>query len=87
MGRADARSIEIVPENVHKHVEGRFSVVTIGLVVQWHAVIGAGAVTTLVVVAVLNTVTTSVEVGDRAVTVVVTISVREGGYAVTVVVA
>lgn len=71
---------------MHKQVEveGILSVAAVG---QWHAVIGAGAVTMLVVVAVLNTVTSAVEVGDRAVTVVVMISVREGGRAVTVVVA
>lgn len=97
MGRGNARSIAIVPENVHMHVEGRFAVAAVG---HWHAVVGAGAVMMLVVVAVLKTVTSSVEVGDRAVTVVVCprsvdrsvtvvviISVREGGRAVTVVVA
>ena len=84
----------IVPESVHKHVAGRSIIV-----VQGHAVIEAGAVTVLVLVAVLKTVTISFE-GDRAVTVVVCprmvdlsvmvvvmIFVREGGRAVTVVVA
>ena len=83
----------IVPESVHKHVAGRSIIV-----VQGHAVIEAGAVTVLVLVAVLKTVTISFE-GDRAVTVVVCprmvdlsvtvvvmISVREGCRAVTVVV-
>ena len=60
--------MKIVPESVHKHVAGRSIVVE-----QWHAVIEAcpGAVTVLVIVAVLRTVIISVEVGDRAVTVVV----------------
>ena len=67
-GRGDARSMKIVPESVHKHVAGRSIVVE-----QWHAVIEAcpGAVMVLVIVAVLRTVIISVEVGDRAVTVVV----------------
>ncbi len=69
------------------------------VVVQGHALVEAGAVTVLVLVAVSKTVTVSFAVGDRAVTVVVCprmvdlsvmvvvmIFVREGGRAVTVVV-
>ena len=103
MERGAPQSVTSVPENVHRHTVGMLSValsVDSVVVAQWHAVGEAEVVTVLIVAVVSHIVISSVEVGDRAVTVVVyprnvdvsvtvvvIISVREGRRAVTVVVA